>query len=115
MLRFVLRPCRAPLAMAQAGRRYAAVATGAPQFTHTDLFQTAAPDGDTWWPSSAHTSAVVSSSSSVWMYVKSLISPLAPSSTQSLTAWQGVHSSKSQELRKGTTPQQHASAPRHVP
>ena len=48
MLRFVLRPCRAPLALAQAGRRYAAVATGAPQFTHTDLFQTAAPKTTPW-------------------------------------------------------------------
>ena len=49
MMRFALRPCRTQLTLAHAGRRFAAVATSAPpQFTHTDLFQTAAPKETPW-------------------------------------------------------------------
>lgn len=48
MLRFVMRPCRVPLTLAYASRRYAAAATTLPQFTHTDLFQTAAPKDTPW-------------------------------------------------------------------
>jgi hypothetical protein len=49
MMRFALRPCRTQLTLAHAGRRFAAVATAAPpQFTHTDLFQTAAPKETPW-------------------------------------------------------------------